>query len=483
MVGAVSTAGGYEKGGKSVIKVLLACPNCSFIIAEFTEEQLEADERRRKRYRYLKKKQTLCPNCLTATTKLQEFRGEEAETALAAAPKAEKAVAPTEVLPGEERGTPLCDALEEGAWPSHVTELKKSTYHLAMYEEALRLRQTQWGFGGYVSLPGVAAGILVRQSARPDIAPGANFVRVLPPCGSFYSTETLRTVCDIADKHAYGVLHLHSAGGDIEVLGIPTEDLQPTVKELNEHGLDVGSTGDAYRNTVDCLGMARCDAALVDAMDMRSAWYRRFLDDVQYPRFPHKLKVRFSGCPNDCTRSQQKSCIAIIGVFRDPPKVDDEKLSEWVAEGGDMAHIAMMCPGRAMYWDGQHLEINQEACLHCMYCINKCPYAIRPGDDRGVAVQVGGKLRGKYGPLMTKVLAPFVPANPPDYPEVMDLVDRIADVFDEHARRKERMGDFLFRVGMDQFIRWVGVEPTPQQMVEPRINVFYHWEAEELAVS
>jgi len=69
-----------------------------------------------------------------------------------------------------------------------------------------------------------------------------------------------------------------------------------------------------------------------------------------------------------------------------------------------MAHIAMMCPGRAMYWDGQRLEIDQEACLHCMYCINKCPYAIRPGDDRGVAIQVGGKLRGKYGPLMTKVL-------------------------------------------------------------------------------
>ena len=136
----------------------------------------------------------------------------EADMALARAPvRAERAAVAAKVEAPAQReaaghgALPLCEALEEGPWPSHVTELKKSRYHLQMYEEGLRLRQTQWGFGGYISLPGVAAGILVRASARPDIAGGANFVRVLPPSGGWYSTETLRALCDVADEHAYGI--------------------------------------------------------------------------------------------------------------------------------------------------------------------------------------------------------------------------------------------------------------------------------------
>ncbi|MFQ5409711.1 MAG: hypothetical protein ACE5FI_14980, partial [Anaerolineales bacterium] len=335
------------------------------------------------------------------------------------------------------------------------------------------------------SLPGVAAGILVRSSGRPEIAGGANFVRVLPPSGGWYSTETLRTVCDVADEHGYGLLHLHSAGGDVEILGITTEGLRPAVDALNAHGLDVGSTSDAFRNTVECVGASRCDAVLADAAALRDVWYRRFLDDVQYPRFPHKIKVKFSGCPNDCARAQQKADIGVLGVFKGAPKVNLERLQEWIAAGGDIHRIVLNCPTKAMDAgrDGAQLSIDEDSCVHCMYCINKCSYAIRPGDERGVAITLGGKLRGKYGPLLGKVLIPFLPLNPPDYPEIMDAIEQIADVFDEHAKRKERLGDFLFRVGMDQFTKWMGIEPSPRQLAEPRSNVFYHWEPAEIATN
>lgn len=463
-------------------QVVLACPSCEFVIARFTEEQLEQDERKQKRYQYLKSKDTLCPNCLTKTRKLTELRGAEAEAAIARAP-APAAAQRAEAAPAAEAAageTPNCDALEEGPWPSHVTQLKQTRYHLQMYEEGLRIRQTQWGFGGYVSLPGVAAGILVRASARPEIAGGANFVRVLPPSGGWYSTKTLRTLCDVADEHGYGLLHLHSAGGNVEILGITTEGLRPAVDALNAHGLDVGSTSDAFRNTVECLGASRCDAVLADAADLRDAWYRRFLDDVQYPRFPHKLKVKFSGCPNDCARAQQKADIGVLGVFRDAPQVNAERLQEWIAGGGDIHRLVLNCPTKALEYDGAQLSIDADSCVHCMYCINKCSYAIRPGDDRGVAITIGSKLRGKYGPLLGKVLIPFLPLNPPDYPEIMDAIEQIADVFDEHAKRKERLGDFLFRVGMDQFTKWMEIEPSPRQLAEPRSNVFYHWEPAEM---
>src|SRR3990172_7407807 len=378
-----------------MLMVQLACPKCGFVIEEYRADQLEADAQKQKRYQYLKKKQALCPSCLTQTTKRAERRVEVEAVPETAAPEVAKAKAAVEApLAAEAHGpTPLCDELERGPWPSHVTELKKTRYHLQMYEESLSLRQTQWGFGGYVSLPGVAAGFAIRASARPEIAKGANFVRVLPPrppappetakgatfvrvpppAGNFYSAAMLSKVCDIADRYAYGLLHLHSTGGNIEILGIPTERLLEVVSALNAQGLDVGSTGDAYRNTVECVGPARCDAALIDTLGIRDAWFRRFLDDVQFPRFPHKLKVKISGCPNDCTRSVQKSCIALIGVFRDAPKLDHEQLAAWVSGGGDIAHIARTCPAQAMEWDGRRLTIDQEACTHCMYCINKCP--------------------------------------------------------------------------------------------------------------
>ncbi|MFQ5612348.1 MAG: hypothetical protein ACE5H9_09470 [Anaerolineae bacterium] len=471
--------------------ILLACPSCDFVIEQFSEEELETDKRRQKRYMYLRKKQTLCPNCLLATSKLKEMKlaQVEADEFIAAAPQlaeTETVAEGVEEAGAETLETPLCDQLEEGRWPSHVTELKKSKYHLAMYEEGLRLRQTQWGFGGYVSLPGVAAGILVRASARPDIAGGANFVRMLPPSGSYYTSEQLRAVCDVADEHAYGILHLHSTGGDIEILGISTEGLRPAVDALNALGFDVGSTSDAYRNSVDCLGLSRCDAALVDAMDLRDCFYDRYLDDVQYPRFPHKLKVRFSGCPNDCARAGQKAGIAIVGVFRDLPQIDQDRLQEWIqgthngGEGGDIHHLVLNCPARALLWDGRRLAVDPDSCTRCMYCINKCSYAIRPGDDRGVAILVGAKLRGRYGPLIGKVLVPFIPANPPEYKEVFDVVDRIADVFDENARRKERLGDMIFRMGIDKFTRLCGLEASPYQLTEPRTNAWIHWSEEEL---
>ncbi len=114
-----------------------------------------------------------------------------------------------------------------------------------------------------------------------------------------------------------------------------------------------------------------------------------------------------------------------------------------------------------------------------MYCINKVP-GVRPGGDRGVAILVGGKMRGKYGPMLAKVMVPFMKAEPPDYKEVFDFMEKLTEVYDEHARKKERVGDFLMRIGMNEFFRLLGIEPSPQLFTQPRTNLFYHWEPEEI---
>src|SRR3990172_793255 len=133
--------------------VQLACPKCGFVIEQYRAEQLETDAQKQKRYQYLRKKQTLCPSCLSQTAKLEERRVE-----LEAPPQAEllaEAEAPPEARSEGEAvtPTPLCDELERGPWPSHVTELKQTRHHMQMYEEGLRQKRTQWGFGGYTSIP------------------------------------------------------------------------------------------------------------------------------------------------------------------------------------------------------------------------------------------------------------------------------------------------------------------------------------------
>ncbi len=463
-------------------KIRLCCAKCSFTVEEYTAEELAADARKVKRYKYLKNKSSICPSCL-ASGRLTEVRTmEEAAPQPVAQPDAKSSAAPTTVAHQDHAAgeTPMMDALEGRAWPSHMTELKQTKYPVQMYEQALQQRRTQWGYGGYVSLPGVASGVLVRASDRPDLSKGSNFLRIMDPCGNFFNADAMRKLCAIADKYAYGLLHLLSTGGDLEMLGIPTENLKPAVEEIMALGFDIGSTGDDYRTSEECIGPATCDLALYDTLGFRYAWYQRFLDDVQYPRFPHKIKSKFSGCPNDCVRGCQKADIFVCGVFRDSPQIDQLKVADWVKNGGNIALVCSRCPGRAMQWDAdQGLSIDADSCMHCMYCSNKVT-GVRPGDDRGVSILVGGKLRGKYGPMLAKVLVPFLKAEPPDYKEVFDCLERITEVYDEHARKKERMGDFLLRIGIDEFYRLAGITPTAHLVAQPRTNLFCHWEPAEV---
>ncbi len=461
--------------------IKLCCAKCGFTIEQYSAAELTEVPRKAKRYKYLLQKSSICPACL-ASGRLKEVRvtRESATAPPPGGPLQPSTAAPVAHERHPEAPTPMLDALERGRWPSHVTELRKTRYPLQMYEQSLQRRATQWDYGGYVSLPGVAAGVLVRASARPEITKGSNFLRIMDPCGNFFKTDKLRRLCEIAEKYAYGMLHLLSTGGDLEMLGIPTENLRPAVAEIMALGFDVGSTGDDYRTSEECIGPAQCDLALYDTLGFREAWYKRFLDDVQYPRFPHKVKCKFSGCPNDCVRGGQKSDFFVCGVFRDLPVIDQSRVKTWVEQGGDITTVCTRCPGGCLSFNnGDGLRIDGDSCLRCMYCINKVP-GVRPGGDRGVAILVGGKMRGKFGPMLGKVVMPFMKAQPPDYKEVFDLLERMTEVYDEHARKKERVGDFLLRIGLSEFLRLAGVPVSARVVSQPRINLYYHWEPEEI---
>ena len=369
--------------------------------------------------------------------------------------------------------------LRKGPYPDIMEELEKSKYTIPMYSEALKpdFYFSLFGYGGYISIPGLGAGVSSRVTKRKDILPETAYLRILDPGVGFYTPDALRKLCTIADEYGASLLHLHANTGTLEIKGIDMKRVYDMVRELNEKiGIDVGSTGDDIRNIESCMGPTLCEHALVDAPGIRHALGTSCLEDQQFPRFPHKFKIKISGCPNDCARGVQKGDLAFIGVFKDLPIIDKTQLKEWVADGGDIGNICSRCPTQAMTWNEGELKIDSDSCIHCFMCINECP-AIEPGRERGVAVLVGGKSgnRGKYGAQLAKAIMPFVEAHPPGYDELVDVTYKLIDVWDEHGKRKERFGDFILRFGLVKFFEAIGVEPTPQILGVPKSTAHLHY--------
>jgi len=57
---------------------------------------------------------------------------------------------------------------------------------------------------------------------------------------------------------------------------------------------------------------------------------------------------------------------------------------------------------------------------------------------------------------------PFIPNNPPRWPETVDAVKNIVEVYAAHARKHERVGEWIDRVGWEKFFRLTGIPFTDQ---------------------
>jgi sulfite reductase alpha subunit len=109
-----------------------------------------------------------------------------------------------------------------------------------------------------------------------------------------------------------------------------------------------------------------------------------------------------------------------------------------------------------------------------MHCINAMPKALRPGQDKGAAILLGSKAPIIGGALLSSVMVPFMKIEPP-YDEIKELCNAIWELWAEHGKGRERVGEFIQRIGMGNFLEQIGLDPVPQMVVHPRTNpyVFY----------
>src|SRR4030042_1211741 len=196
------------------------------------------------------------------------------------------------VMAKEMRPPPMLDQLESGPWPSFVTGLKRLAKDkdymvdlLGQLEHSYKTRKGYWK-GGTVGVFGYGGGGIPRFTEAKD-----------------------------ADNN-------------------PLFPDAAAVDAINELGFDLGGAGPAVRTSMSCVGATRCEQSCYDEASAHRTVINSFLDDIHRPSLPYKFKFTFSGCPNDCMNSIQRSDRAIIGTWRDNIRTDEALAKKWFAKHG-----------------------------------------------------------------------------------------------------------------------------------------------------
>jgi sulfite reductase alpha subunit len=395
--------------------------------------------------------------------------------------------------------TPMLNQLESGPWPSFVSGLKRLAENetkpyspmvkdlLGQLELSYETRKGYWK-GGTVGVIGYGGGVIPRFSEVADKFPeSAEFhtLRIMPAPGMHYTTDVLRKMCDTWEQYGSGLIALHGQSGDIMFQGCSTANVQPAFDAFNEMGFDMGGAGPALRTSMSCVGHARCEHSCYDEPRAHRTIINTFLDEMHRPAMPYKFKFKFSGCPNDCTNSIQRSDFAVIGMWRDDIKIDQNEVKAFVEKNGRsyvIDNVITRCPTKSIkLTDDDTIRVDNRNCVRCMHCINVMTKALSPGNDRGVTILLGGKRTLKVGDLMGTVIVPFLPLkSDEDYEVLVGIGQRTMEFFSDNALEHERTGEMIERIGLVNVLEGIGLPLDPNMVCHPRTNPYVRmdeWDA------
>ena len=368
------------------------------------------------------------------------------------------------------KGMKLLEYYEEGPWPSHVSEIKKTKYPIEAYARGLANGQSEW-HGGSAKLRYVYTGFISRRT-KDGKSTELHF-RVYQPSGQFYTTEALRRLLDFADEYGLGLIETTGQTGGM-VISMKPELADAAVDKLRELKTDIGNTGDTFRDFAPCVGPALCEYALYDSLAARDYYltHPSVYGLLGNQMFPFKVKLKFSACPMDCSRAVHRADFGFIGVWEGAPDVDQGLLRRKLeGDGLDVSEVVEHCPSGAIRWDEgkKELRIDGDRCQKSMNCIRRAFPAVKPGKKRKVALLVGGNAKGRLGPKMAKPAALL-----DDYKEAGDFMLKVIDMWAESTPHKERIGDMLVKQGFGKVMNDVkdslpGNSPQGRAVGQPRI--------------
>lgn len=283
-------------------------------------------------------------------------------------------------------------------------------------------------------------------------------VRVASP--RLLATDTIYEICDIADKYCDGYLRFTSRN-NVEFLVSDEKKLEPLQKELKDKGFVMGGIGPRISNVVHTQGWVHCHSAATDASGLVKAMMDELFDYFTTKELPNKVRLAVACCVNMCG-AVHCSDIALVAVHTKVPPIDHERLGKIC----EIPTVIASCPTRAISPDPakKSVKINEERCMYCGNCFTVCPAIdIKDPERDGIAIVVGGKVNSlRSNPKFSKLVIPYISNEPPRWPKAVAAVKHIVDLYAKHAKKHERVGEWIDRIGWERFFKLSGIEFTFQ---------------------
>jgi len=306
-------------------------------------------------------------------------------------------------------------------------------------------------------------GVLVHVSES-----GAKVYSVRGGSPRLVTTDFVKELCDVADKFCDGYLRFTSRN-NVEFLLTDQSKIAGVKDACKKMGVPIGATGHSVSNIVHTQGWVHCHTPAIDA----SGIVKSVMDDLyEYfgsHKLPAQVRIALACCLNMCG-AVHCSDIAILGIHRTPPKVNHERLRHLC----EIPTTIAACPTGAIRPNPdktlKSVIINEERCMYCGNCYTMCP-ALPVFDAKrgGVALLVGGKVsNSKTPPMFSKLAVPYLPNNPPRWPEVVQSIRKILIKYAEGANKWERVGEWVERIGWEKFFEVCEIPFTFQHIDDYR---------------
>ncbi|MBT8762336.1 dissimilatory-type sulfite reductase subunit beta [Desulfohalobiaceae bacterium Ax17] len=312
-------------------------------------------------------------------------------------------------------------------------------------------------------------------------------------CGSprLLSVETIREICEIADKHCDGYVRF-TTRNNIEFMVDSKDKLDALKEDLSSrkhpggsYKFPIGGTGAGITNIVHTQGWIHCHTPASDASGTVKVVMDELFEEFQQMKMPAKLRIAMACCLNMCG-AVHCSDIAILGYHRKPPIIDHE----WLENLCEIPLAVAACPTGAIRptktkittESGEEKEvktvaIKQERCMFCGNCYTMCPalpLADKEGD--GLVIMAGGKISNRISqPKFSKVVVAFIPNEPPRWPTLAKVMRKIVEAYAKNARKYERLGDWAERIGWERFFEICDLEFTHHLIDDFRDPAYYTW--------
>ncbi|MHC4851751.1 MAG: dissimilatory-type sulfite reductase subunit beta [Planctomycetota bacterium] len=274
------------------------------------------------------------------------------------------------------------------------------------------------------------------------------------------SVESIRLFADLADEYSGGYLRWTSRN-NVEFLVTDETKIEPLIERLKKEGYPVGGTGPSITNIVHTQGWVHCHSAASDASGVVKSVMDELFEHFVEMKLPAKLRIAYACCLNMCG-AVHCSDISILGIHRRAPTIEHESVKTQC----EVPSAVASCPTGAirpkMVDGAESVEIVEEQCMFCGNCYTVCP-ALKLNDPRmdGVSIWVGGKVsNARSEPTFSKLAIPSLPNNPPRWPEVVDAVKNIVDVYAANARKFERVSEWIDRIGWPKFFKLTDIKFT-----------------------